>query len=63
MGKLISAKYSVWQASLFGASLIAFGLGVLLASHINDKLAWGIVLLGVMFHGWGMYNMYKRKKD
>lgn len=28
--KLVSAKYSEWQASLFGACLIAFGLGVLL---------------------------------
>ena len=62
MGKLISAQYSIWQASLFGASAIAFGLGVLLAGYVDSSWAWALIILGVLVHGYGMYRMYNSKK-
>ena len=62
VGQLISAKYSVWQSSLFGASAIAFGVGVILSDKINITAAWAIIVIGVFIHSWGMYKMYKRKR-
>ena len=61
MGQLIRAKYWDWQASLLGASVIAFGLGVLLSKYFNNKVAWSAIIIGVFLHGWGMYRMYGRK--
>lgn len=60
MGKLISAKYSVWQTSLLGACAVAFGLGVLLAGFVSNSWAWAVIILGVLVHGYGMYHMYKK---
>jgi hypothetical protein len=59
--KLVSAKYSEWQASLFGACFIAFGLGVLLQRFFGVS-AWLIVVVGILLHGWGMNRTYKRNK-
>ena len=59
--KLVSAKYSEWQASLFGACFIAFGLGVLLHRFIGN-FAWLIIVLGVLLHSWGMKKTYERNK-
>ncbi|MBL8160212.1 hypothetical protein JNJ66_07210 [Candidatus Saccharibacteria bacterium] len=59
--KLVSAKYSEWQASLFGACLIAFGLGVLLHRFFGVG-AWLIIILGVLLHSWGMKKTYERNK-
>lgn len=57
--KLVSAKYSEWQASLFGAIFVAFGVGVLLQRFVSPW-AWLIIILGAVLHGWGMSKMYKR---
>lgn len=57
----IKAKYSVWQASLFGACAIALGIGVLLATYVSDTFAWLLIAIGVVVHGLGMYQMYKNK--
>lgn len=59
--KLISAKYGEWQASLFGACFIAFGLGVLTAGFVGNW-AWLIIAIGVIMHSWGMQKTYKRNK-
>ncbi len=59
--KLVSAKYGEWQASLFGACFVAFGLGVLLNSFIGSW-AWLIIVLGVLLHSWGMTKTYSRNK-
>lgn len=59
--KLRKVKYIEWQASLFGASFIAFGLGALLASYFRPY-ALIIILIGIIMHSWGMYKMYKRNK-
>lgn len=61
-GKLLSAKYGEWQASLFGACFIAFGLGVLLSSVIVGNVAWAIIIVGVILHSWGMSKIYERNK-
>lgn len=59
--KLVSAKYSEWQASLFGACFIAFGLGVLLHRFFG-LWAWLAIVVGVLLHGWGMKKTYGRNK-
>lgn len=60
MSKIIKAKSSHWQASLYGACAIALGLGVVLAGYISKQAGWALIILGVIVHGWGMYNMYRR---
>ncbi len=59
--KLVSAKYGEWQASLFGACFIAFGLGVLLHRYFG-AWAWLLIVIGVFLHSWGMSKTYKRNK-
>ena len=62
--KLTKAKYAEWQASLFGACVIAFGLGVLLSEWFGS-IAPVLILIGIVLHAWGMYKMNQRneKKD
>jgi hypothetical protein len=59
--KLVQAKYVEWQASLWGACIIAFGLGVLLASYFQ-LLAMILILIGIPIHAWGMYKTHQRNK-
>ena len=59
--KLTKARYVEWQASLFGACFIAFGLGILLASYFQT-FALFIILIGIILHSWGMYKIHKRNK-
>ena len=59
--QLTQAKYGEWLASLFGACLVAFALGVWL-HEVFDSLAWAILLVGVALHSWGMYATYQRNK-
>ena len=55
------AKYSEWLGSLFGASFIAFALGVWL--HDTFKaFVWVILIVGLLLHSWGMYKTYQRNK-
>lgn len=55
------AKYSEWLGSLFGASFIAFALGVWL-HNIFQGIAWIILIIGLLLHSWGMYKTYQRNK-
>lgn len=59
--KLTKAKYIEWQASLFGACFIAFGLGILLESYFA-AFALLIILIGIVMHSWGMYKIHQRNK-
>jgi hypothetical protein len=59
--KLVSAKYGEWQASLFGACFIAFGLGVLLHRFFG-VWGWLIIIVGIILHSWGMKKTYERNK-
>lgn len=59
--KLTKAKYIEWQASLFGACFIAFGLGILFASFMG-AFVYIIILIGIVMHSWGMYKMHQRNK-
>lgn len=49
--------YRVW---MFGAGLIGFGLGVLLAAQVNAWFGAAILILGIAIHGWGMFRIYQR---
>jgi len=60
--KLTKATYGEWQASLFGASFIAFGLGVLLAGYLA-WLAIPALIIGIVMHGWGMYRIHQRNNS
>lgn len=60
--KLTKAKYSEWQASLFGACFIAFGLGVLFAPTFTN-FSYVIILIGIVMHSWGMYKIQQRNKE
>lgn len=59
---LTKAKYGEWQASLWGACFIAFGLGVLLSSYFG-QFAIALILIGIILHGWGMYKINKRNNQ
>ncbi len=61
MNNLTQAKYGEWLASLFGACLIAFVLGVWLANTFS-AWAWLILIVGVLLHSYGMYKTYQRNK-
>jgi hypothetical protein len=56
--KLTKVSYGEYQASLFGACGIALALGVFLADYLRSY-AIGLLLLGIMLHGWGMYKTHK----
>lgn len=60
MGKQYNkGTYSEWLSSLFGACMIAFSLGILLADTLRF-MTYYILIAGVLLHGWGMYRMNKR---
>ncbi len=60
--KLTKARYSEWQASLFGACFIAFGLGALLYRYFDQSFLYILILLGIGLHSWGMYKTHSRNK-
>lgn len=59
--KLTRAKYIEWQASLFGACFIAFGLGALFADFFKS-FTFLIIVIGIILHSWGMYKIHQRNK-
>lgn len=59
---LTKAKYTEWQASLWGACFIAFGLGALFTSFAAPYAAI-IILIGVPLHAWGMYRIHQRNSN
>ncbi|HEU5187381.1 MAG TPA: hypothetical protein VFT87_02655 [Candidatus Saccharimonadales bacterium] len=58
---LTSAKYGEWQASLWGACLVAFALGAFLGAYLG-VLVWAILIAGILLHVWGMTKIYNRNK-
>lgn len=58
---LRSATLLEWEASLFGACFIAFGLGALF-SEAAQNFIYPIILLGILTHGWGMYRVRRRNR-
>jgi len=60
--KLTKAKYIEWQASLWGTCTIAFGLGMLLSSYLQ-QFVYILILIGIIMHAWGMYKIHKRNKE
>ncbi len=59
--KLTQATYVEYQASLFGACFLSFGLGVLFAGYF-EKFALVLIVLGIVLHSWGMYKVHQRNK-
>ncbi len=49
-----------YEASVFGASFIAFGLGILLQQYFNQTWAIVIMAIGLVLHAWGMFRVNKR---
>lgn len=49
-------------ASTVGAGTLGFGLGALLSNYIR-QYAFGIILIGLIMHGWGMYGTHHQKKE
>jgi hypothetical protein len=60
--QLTKAKYVEWQASLWGACFIAFGLGALLYRFFPEALLYIVILVGTALHSWGMYKIHSRNK-
>jgi hypothetical protein len=58
---LRSATLLEWEASLFGACFIAFGLGVLFSEAAQD-FTYPLILVGIVVHGWGMYRVHRRNR-
>lgn len=58
--KLTKARYREWQASLWGACFIAFGLGALLYRFFPQVLLYVVILVGIALHSWGMYKIHQR---
>jgi hypothetical protein len=58
---LKSATLLEWEASLFGACFIAFGLGALLAD-VAQAYAPAVIAVGILVHGWGMYRVHRRNR-
>ena len=58
---LTKAKYIEWQASLFGAIFVAFGVGALWGSYFM-KYIYLIIIAGIVLHSWGMYKTHMRNK-
>jgi hypothetical protein len=59
---LTKAKYIEWQASLWGACFIAYGLGALLYRFFPQTLVYIAILIGIALHSWGMYRIHHRNK-
>ncbi len=58
---ITKAKYIEWQVSLFGGCFIAFGLRSLLSNFLK-LYALVIILIGIIMHSWGMYQIHKRNQ-
>jgi len=58
--KLKKASSMDLQIWMWGAGMLGLGLGVLLAGYIGFY-AIGILLIGLLMHGWAMYKIYTRK--
>jgi len=56
--KLQKARYSEWLASLFGACFIAFALGMLFIKYF-ETFTWPLLIVGILMHGWGMYQIHQ----
>ncbi len=54
-------KYGESLASIFGASFIAFALGVWW-NEIFSGFTWLILVVGLLLHSWGMFKTYQRNK-
>lgn len=61
--KLTKAKYGEWQLSLWGACLIAGGVGVFLAPYLATWVVLMTMLLGIIMHGVGMYKIHQRNSN
>jgi hypothetical protein len=59
----MNARSTEMRASVFGAGILGFGLGVIFAGFARPY-AFFIILLGIGLHSWGMYGLYADgKKD
>jgi len=57
--KLKKAKPLELEVWMWGAGIIGLGLGALLVDYIR-QYAVGIVIIGIILHGWAMFKIYKK---
>lgn len=57
--KLKKAKPIELEVWMWGAGVIGFGLGALLAGYIRQYAAV-IAISGIILHGWAMFKIYKK---
>ncbi len=57
--KKFTLSNSAYYASLFGACILAFGIGLVVAKFMNDKVGYVAILIGAALHGWGMMKVQK----
>ncbi|AIE83796.1 hypothetical protein [Fimbriimonas ginsengisoli] len=62
MAKLTTASTLEYQAAVFGAGFIGFGLGFLLKDSIG-VYSIVVMVIGILLHGWGMYRIHRRDSD
>lgn len=60
--RVAKAKSAETLASTFGAGILGFGIGALLAGFARRYAPW-IILFGAALHGWGMYRMHTGKEN
>ena len=58
--KLTKAKPIELQIWMWGAGILGFGLGALLAGYLQIYALW-IFLIGLLIHVWAMMKIYLRK--
>ncbi|MPN22317.1 hypothetical protein SDC9_169700 [bioreactor metagenome] len=48
----------IWMV---GAGIAGFGIGTLTADYVVVGLSIGLLVIGILLHGWGMFRIYKKK--
>lgn len=46
---------------MIGAGIAGFGIGTLIDDYVEAGLGIGILVIGILLHGWGMFRIYNQK--
>lgn len=46
---------------MIGAGIAGFGIGTLTADYVVVGLSIGLLVIGILLHGWSMFRIYKKK--
>lgn len=45
---------------MIGAGIAGFGIGSLTDAYVEAGLGIGLLVIGVLLHGWGMFRIYNK---